>query len=277
MKDFFTGEKTPGMIDWASMPTYNTIMSLVAGAGLIALVMFARDLMRQQSALASRPVAGAADVEAGPRGEIAPVEDGLSTDGWALTFGVLGLILSVTGLHMTLTWPLAAGGFAFDNIIFGEPSLAFGVLMGALALYLWRRGDRITGSAQPVRMVARAARPLSVLIAGLGLALLGIMFAGIVYQFFAAPPQEPISGAFADYPWLEAWALSLVFGLVGVGALLFPFAVRQLAAPTPAGTAATPGGAAKAAGWIWLITGVIFLLFGAMNLYTHIGLVVNTQ
>lgn len=31
MKDFFTGEKTPGMIDWASMPTYNTIMSLVAG------------------------------------------------------------------------------------------------------------------------------------------------------------------------------------------------------------------------------------------------------
>src|SRR5699024_11028455 len=82
MRDFFTGESSPGMIDWTTMPTYNTIMSLAAGAGLLALVLFVRDLLRPHA------------------------EDPVSTDGWALTFGSLGVILTLTGLHMSLTWPL---------------------------------------------------------------------------------------------------------------------------------------------------------------------------
>ncbi|WP_150241069.1 DUF981 family protein [Nocardiopsis quinghaiensis] len=48
-------------------------------------------------------------------------------DGWALAFGALGLLSAVTGPHMSSTWPLAPGGFAFGNIVFGEPSLVFGM------------------------------------------------------------------------------------------------------------------------------------------------------
>ncbi|HWC05964.1 MAG TPA: DUF981 family protein, partial [Gemmatimonadota bacterium] len=96
------------------MPTYNTVMAVAAGAALIMLVLFGRELIRDPS-------------------KVVP-------EAWALGFGVVGAILSATGLHMTLTWPLAVD-FPFDNIIFGEPSLAFGVLLLAAALYLWRHGS----------------------------------------------------------------------------------------------------------------------------------------
>ncbi|MDN5901157.1 MAG: DUF981 domain-containing protein [Brachybacterium sp.] len=256
VKDFFMGESSPGMIDWTTMPTYNTIMSLAAGAGLVTLVLFVRDLLRHRT------------------------EDPVSTDGWALTFGALGSILTLSGLHMSLTWPLAAGGFAFDNVIFGETSLGFGVLLVALALFLWKRGDRILESPSPVSEVSRAARPLSIFIAGLGLALLAIMFAGIVYQLFAAPPQEPISGAFAEWPIVEAIFMSLLFGLVGVGAVLAPLAIRSLVSlPSSAGedTSTQVPAIAQVVGVLWLVTGLVFVLFGAMNFYTHIGLIVNTM
>ncbi len=251
MRDFFMGESSPGMIDWATMPTYNTIMAIAAGAGLVALVWFVRDLQGH----AKEPV---------------------STDGWALTFGALGTILTLTGLHMSLTWPLAAGGFAFDNIIFGETSLGFGVLMSALALFLWKRGDTITTAADPLAAMCRTARPIGVLILPLGLALIAIMFAGIVYQLFAAPPQEPISGAFAQWPLAEAIFLSTLFGLIGVGAILAPFAGRAVIRSGGTGAASLPG-IARAVGILWLITGVVLALFGAMNFYTHVGLVVNTM
>lgn len=250
------GESSPGMIDWTTMPTYNTIMSIAAGAGLVALVLFARDLLRHRA------------------------EDPVSTDGWALTFGSLGVILTLTGLHMSFTWPLAAGGFAFDNVIFGETSLGFGVLMSALAIFLAKRGDRIVASPAPLAEVARAARPLGIFIAGLGLALLAIMVAGIVYQLFAAPPQEPISGAFADWPLVEAIFMSLLFGLVGLGAVLAPLAIRSFARVSPSHGAVTTLAVptiAKVVGALWLVAGIVFVLFGAMNFYTHIGLIVNTM
>ncbi|WP_026332486.1 DUF981 family protein [Deinococcus apachensis] len=62
---------------------------------------------------------------------------------------------------------------------------------------------------------------------GLGLGLIGIAAAGTTNRLFAAPPQEPISGRFAAYPWVEAIFMSGLFTLVGVAALLFPLAVRQ--------------------------------------------------
>ena len=257
MKDFFLGESSPGLIDWTTMPTYNTIMSIAAGAGLVALVLFARDLLRHSE------------------------EDPASTDGWSLTFGALGLILTLTGLHMALTWPLAAGGFAFDSVIFGETSLGFGVLMLALAIHLARRGDRLLAAPAPIAEIARTARPLSIFIIGLGLALLAIMAAGMAYQLFAAPPQEPISGAFAAWPVVEATFMSLLFGLVGVGAVLAPLALRSLGraarTATDGGTSVVVPGLAKAVGVLWLVTGIVFVLFGAMNFYTHIGLIVNTM
>ena len=35
------------VIDWTEMPTYNTIMAVAAGTGLISLVYFARELKRE--------------------------------------------------------------------------------------------------------------------------------------------------------------------------------------------------------------------------------------
>lgn len=257
MSSPFTGEQSPGMIDWAAMPTYNTIMSVAVGAGLLAVVLLFVDL---------RKASGGDETSERRRS--------LSTDGWAIIFGVLGVLLTATGLHMTLSWPLAAGGFAFDNIIFGETSLAFGVIMLGAAIYLWKRGAELKADPAPLRLAARTARPLSIFIAALGLALFAIAIAGVTYQLFAAPPQEPISGAFADYPMIEATFMSLLFALVGVGAVVFPFAVNTVLR-APAG--AKSGCAVKTVGIMFTITGVFFVLFGAMNYFTHIGLVVNTM
>jgi len=241
--DFFTGQDGGLQIDWTQMPTYNTVMALAAGAGLLLIVMLGNALLR---------------------------DDDFRAEGWAVTAGVLGTILTITGAHMMLTWPFARY-FPFDNIIFGEPSLAFGVLLLGTALYLWKRGAVIRASADRAAEVAVIAKPMSPFIVGLGLALLAIAAAGVVFQLFAAPPQEPISGAFADQPWLEAAFMSGLFGLVGVGAVLFPAALRRFSSNR------ARSGVATVVGVLWGVTGAVFLLFGALNFYTHIGLVINTS
>ena len=231
------------VIDWTQMPTYNTIMSVAAGAGLISLVLFAREITKDR------------DVDLGS---------------WAVAFAVPGFILTVTGIHMTLTWPMAKY-FPFDNIIFGETSLGFGVLLLAVAFYFWKRGGTIVESVDPAAHLARVLRPLSAFIIGMGLSLIAIAAAGMYNKLFAAPPEEPISGAFANYPWIEATFISGLFGLVGVGAVLLPFALRGFSA------GAGPTAAQKVVSIVWLITGLGFLLFGALNFFTHIGLIVNTM
>ncbi len=108
-------------------------------------------------------------------------------------------------------------------------------------------------------------------IVGLGLALGAIAFAGLVFQLFAAPPEEPISGAFAQWPWVEAIFMSGMFGLAGVGAVLFPLALRGFRT-----------GADRTV-WQWIVgiciglPGLGFFLFGALNFFTHIGLIINTM
>ncbi|MBC7592472.1 MAG: DUF981 domain-containing protein [Kineosporiaceae bacterium] len=228
------------------MPTYNTIMSIAAGAGLLGIVIFVKQLMTK------------------------PTE--VSAEGWSLAFGVLGTILTTTGLHMTLTWPLAAGGFPFDNIIFGETSLGFGVLLLAASVYMWRRGTEALTRPEPLAALAKVAQPISVFIGGLGLALFGIAVAGVKYQLFAAPPQEPISGEFAEWPLVEAIFMSGLFALVGVGAVLFPFIVNSIKNATTKATLPI-----KITGIVWAVAGIVFILFGAMNYFTHIGLIVNTM
>ncbi len=228
------------VIDWAQMPTYNTVMSVAVGAGLILLVMLGRELLRAPGKIV--------------------------VEGWSLAFGVLGTILTATGLHMTLTWPLAAGGFPFDNIVFGETSLAFGVLLLAAAFYLWTRGRAALEAGRRHRAPAGRGAPVSVFVLGMGLGLVAIAIAGVTYQLFAAPPEEPISGAFAAYPLVEAIFMSGLIALVGVGAILFPFAVRSGRRVVRV-----------VIGWAWGLSGVAFLLFGAMNFFTHIGLIVNTM
>lgn len=230
-------------IDWTQMPTYNTIMSVAAGAALLGIVWFGRSLLKGQP---------------------------LNAEGWALSFGVTGGILTTTGLHMTLTWPFAKY-FPFDNIIFGETSLGFGVLLLAAAFYLWRRGAALEASGEPLAKIRQVSRPMSFFVFGLGLGLLAIAVAGIVFQLFAAPPEEPISGAFADYPWVEAIFMSGLFGLVGVGAVLWPFAIWK------ANVASKISALQWCVGLTWAVAGIAFLLFGALNFFTHIGLIVNTM
>jgi len=230
------------VIDWATMPTYNTVMSVAVGVGLLLVVWLGRSLLRD------------------PHGVV--------VEGWSLAFGVLGLILTTTGLHMTLTWPLAAGGFPFDNIVFGETSLAFGVLLVFASFYLWTRARAALEREDAVGRLMAVARPVSVFVLAMGLALVAIAVAGISYRLFAAPAEEPISGTFADHPLVEAIFMSGLIGLVGIGAILFPFGLR-----------ATAGAATvrRVVGVVWALTGIAFTLFGAMNFFTHIGLIVHTM
>jgi len=230
-------------IPWDQTPTYNTLMSVAAGVGLLLLVWLGRELYWRRS--------------------IVP-------EAWALAFGVLGLILTATGLHMTLTWPLASIA-PFDNIIFGEPSLAFGVILLAASFVLWaRRGEFADGDSpgQDSRLgyVKRLAAPLSVFAAGLGLGLFGIAAAGWTYTLFAAPVEEPISGLFADYPMLEASFISGLYVLVGIGAVLLPLAIYR-----------TNRFLVMTIGICWALAGLAFTLFGALNYLTHIGLIINTS
>lgn len=231
-------------IPWAQTPTYNTLMSVAAGVGLLLIVALGRELYL------NRPIIA---------------------EGWAVAFGVLGLLLTITGAHMTLTWPLASIA-PFDNIIFGEPALAFGVIQLAMALVLWSHrgalGGRTEGAAADGRLhyVRRVATPLSVFAAGLGLGMFGIAAAGWRFTLFAAPPQEPISGNFANHPLLEATFVSGLYVLVGVGAVLLPFVLiwlhRRLV---------------FIVGICWTLAGLAFTFFGALNYYTHIGLIIHTS
>lgn len=247
------GLESPGLIDWAAMPTYNTIMALAAGTGLVMMAMFIRDFARVR------------------KGED---NSSTNTNGYATGFLVVGLIQFVTGLHMTVTWPLAEGGFAYDNIIFGETTLAFGTLLIIAGIFLWKKGPELLSAQDPTASTMSTLKPVSIFVGGLGLALFAITLAGLVYQLYAAPPQEPVSGFFAPYPWFEAIFLSALFFIVGLGAFLFPIAVFR----TAEGKIATTGeGLWKTISWLWIVGGVIFGLFGAMNFYTHIGFIINTQ
>ena len=62
---------------------------------------------------------------------------------WALAFALPGLILLLTGLHMTLTWPLP-GAY---NIAFGEPALLFGILLLGAAWALIKGWDLLPVAA----------------------------------------------------------------------------------------------------------------------------------
>jgi len=232
------------IIDWSQLPTYNTIMALFVGISLISIAKVGKALVRNT--------------------EVNPI-------GWALNFAALGLVLTITGAHMTLTWPLAKY-FPFDNILFGEPTFAFGVLDIILAFYFWKNASQITLDNAPVVQIAKHFTPFSILLYGLALMLVSIFFAGVDFQFFAAPKEEPISGNFADYPWLEAWGLSLIFLGIGASSFLTGMLLPKLRVSTYQINILD-----KLNYLIFMLTGWFMLLFGAMNYYTHIGLILNTM
>jgi putative membrane protein len=61
---------------------------------------------------------------------------------WVPGFAMTGFIAVITGLHMSLTWPLT-GSF---NIAFGEMSVLFGILFLGAALALWKGWEMRTVS-----------------------------------------------------------------------------------------------------------------------------------
>lgn len=232
------------IIDWTQMITYNTIMALLVGVSLVSLALIGKCLVQKKF---PNPV------------------------GWTINFGIVGSILFLSGLHMTLTWPLAKY-YPFDNIIFGETTLALGALDLGLAYYFRKNATAILTSANPLQLIATHLKALNILLISLALMLTSIFFAGVIFQFFAAPPEEPISGNFADMPWLEAWGLSLVFLGIGIcsalTALFFTRASQSNYNISFLDKMCYAG---------YMITGWFMLIFGAMNYYTHIGLILNTM
>jgi hypothetical protein len=177
------------VIDWENLPTYNTIMSVAAGAGLIMVVQLARAVFSGHE---------------------------YSVEGYALGFAVNGIILVITGAHMTLTWPLAPD-FPFDNIIFGEPALGFGVLLLVAAFHGWSHRRTIDASPPTVERLIAAAAPSWPFVLGLGLGCIAIAAAGISNQLFAAPPQEPLTGLGSTH-WSESAPRSIPWWSRGAGA-----------------------------------------------------------
>ncbi|MBE9108052.1 DUF981 domain-containing protein [Nodosilinea sp. LEGE 07298] len=66
--------------------------------------------------------------------------DGANLKRWIPGFGLVGAIALVTGLHMTLTWPVP-GSF---NISFGETTLLFGGLYVAAAIAIAQGWDLLS-------------------------------------------------------------------------------------------------------------------------------------
>ena len=227
-------------VPWTEVPMYNTIMGLAAGAGLLLIVWLGAEILRRR-----------------------PIE----FDGWALAFGSVGLIQFVTGLHMTLTWPIAFIA-PWDNIYFGETCLAFGTLLLAAALYFWRRGTALAelGADALIARLQAVLRPNALFVFALGLALFWIGIFPLVFPVFAAPPEEPISGRLTNYPRIESTAFALLYFALALGCLLFPWGVRTLNRTL-----------LVIIGLAWGIPGAGLLFFVAMNFFTHGGLTYNTQ
>lgn len=220
------------------MIVYNELVAVTAGAGLLGFAAFLANLIRNKR---------------------------IDSEGWAAFFGVTGVLLLVTGLHTTLTWPFGGDGFEYANIAFGQPAAGFGALLVLAAVYLWRHRALFAADSDEANRTALAAlKPAGIFVGALGLGMAVLAIAFVRFQLGAAPPEEPISGRFGHLPIIEALFLGGLWGVVALGALLFAFALwtdrPQLL---------------RWAVWAWVVGGVVFLLFGAMNFYTHIGMYQN--
>jgi len=231
------------IIDWQHMPTYNTVMAVATGAALLSLAAIGKSLIHNTK---------------------------VNPKGWAMNLFTLALILITTGLHMTVTWPLAKY-FPFDNIIFGEPSLVLGAMLLPIAYYFWKNEKVLIKNDNRMELVAANFRHFKYLMIGIGLGMIGIAFAGVIYQLFAAPKEEPISGWFADYPLFEAICISLVYAGIGVAACITPRLLEQFV------LGKYDNSLAKFGYFLFVLVGWVWLLFGALNYFTHVGLIVNTM
>jgi uncharacterized membrane protein len=177
-------------------------MGLAAGAIMLLLLVFARVVQRA---------------------------DRQSVEGWAYMFAALGLLLAITGTHMTLTWPLkqipvaGVACCAADNVAFGEPAMLFGILVFFTALAILRAERRAYERNVPFDIVA-TVRPMlyAGAFGGIGLIMIGI--AGIEFGMWGPPPpDEPIARIMGD-PTSERCYVAGAYVITGIAAITGPFA-----------------------------------------------------
>ena len=111
---------------------------------------------------------------------------------WGWAFGIVGLLLGVTGLHLVLTWPLP-GAY---NIVMGEPALYFGLVL--------------LGTAFAIR-AGESLMPLAVLAIFGGIANIFLSIAMLVHGLSRNPPL---------------WALA--YAAIGLAAVLSPLVVHRV-------------------------------------------------
>ena len=221
------------------MVVYNELVALTAGAGLIGLAAFLAYVIKGRR---------------------------IDSEGWAGFFAVTGVLLLTLGIHTTVTWPFGGGGFEYANIAFGQPAAGFGALLLLAAIWLWRHRSLFEAADPEAADAAALAglKPAGIFVGALGLGMAVLAVAFVRFQLGAAPPEEPISGRFGQWPILEALFLGGLWGVIALGALLFAIALwtdrPQLL---------------RWAVRAFVVGGVVLLLFGAMNFYTHIGMYDN--
>jgi len=161
---------------------------------------------------------------------------------WAATFGALGGLLVILGLHLNFVWPLP--GVA--NIVFGEPSLLFGVLLVTAAVIIHRTpvddaaeavesGDRSGDGWRALRddvelpsELAVALRPVSYVgaLAGVMTILLGWATAAFAEIVFRAPSMEWPTGLIAGTG-IEVVYMTGTYTILGLGAIALPFGLHN--------------------------------------------------
>lgn len=234
----------------APLILYNTLMGLAASVSLLLLVVFP-----QKGATASLNI----------------------RQSWAVTFGGLGGLLVVLSLHMVLVWPL----MSMANLVFGEPSLLFGVLLIIAAIIIYRTpvDESVVSEAHTDedRSELRSLWNIDNLPTGLNLALRPVSYVGalggvmvillgwatgvIGEVVWRAPPNEWPTGLVAGTG-IEPVFMTATYTILGVGAILIPFGLHN---PSRLETA----------GRLLTIAGILLLIITMISFIGHVSLSVG--
>jgi uncharacterized membrane protein len=229
----------------ANLVLYNTVMGLAASAGLLLLVVFTQ------------------------RGARAPTN---VRQAWAVVFGTLGGVLTVLAVHVNVEWPLLGAA----NIIFGEPSLMFGVLLLAAAAIIYRTPveetrdlSELEGGAsvsdlwnvEPLpQELAVALRPVAYVgaLSGVMVVLLGWGGAAFGEIVFRPPASEWPTGLVAGTG-LEIVYMVVTYTLLGAGAMVLPAGLRD-------------PGRLRVAGVLLSVSALLVLFITLISFVGHISL-----
>jgi len=171
---------------------------------------------------------------------------------------------------MVVTWPL---GVTYDNMIFGETSLALGVLDLGLAFYIWKRMGVIELTDTPVYTVSKELYPFRNLLTGMGLGIICIVCGAYQHMIFVAPKEEPLAGDFAlIHPIAENVGIATMFLFVGLAALLTAIFLSDFSKSNT-----NLKWHHKINFLLLKVAGWYFVISGAVVYYTHIGLIIGTM